>query len=49
MIYHVLNFKNIRFRTLMIRSDLCDYSDTYIVVKGTITRDIMMLTKEIKS
>ena len=21
----------------MLRSDLCDYSDTYIVVKGTIT------------
>ena len=21
----------------MLRSDLCDYSDTYIVVKGTLT------------
>ena len=37
MIYHVVNFKNIRFKTLMIRSDLCDYSDIYIVVKGTRT------------
>ena len=26
-----------RFKTPMIRSDLCDYSDPYIVVKGTIT------------
>ena len=23
----------------MLRSDLCDYSDAYIVVKGTITLD----------
>ena len=29
--------KQIRFKTLMLRSDLCDYSDTYIVVKGKIT------------
>ena len=28
--------KNTRFKTLMLRSDLCDYSDAYIVVKGTI-------------
>ena len=29
--------KNIRFKTLMLRSDLCNYySDAYIVVKGTI-------------
>ena len=28
--------KNIRFKTSMLRSDLCDYSDAYIVVKGTI-------------
>ena len=25
--------KNIRFRASMLRSDLCDYSDAYIVVK----------------
>ena len=25
------------FKTSMLRSDLCDYSDTYIVVKGDIT------------
>ena len=28
--------KNIRFKTLMLRSDLCGYSDAYIVVKGII-------------
>ena len=28
--------KNIRFKTSMLRSHLCDYSDAYIVVKGTI-------------
>ena len=26
--------KNIRFTTSMLRSNLCDYSDAYIVVKG---------------
>ena len=29
--------KNIRFKTSMIRLDLCDYSDAYLVVKGIIT------------
>ena len=29
--------KQIRFKTLTLRSDLCDFSDTWIVVKGTIT------------
>ena len=29
--------KEIRIKTLMLRSDLCDYSDGYIVIKGTIT------------
>ena len=29
--------KQIRFKTSMLRSDLCDFSDTHIVVKGTIT------------
>ena len=27
----------IRFKTPMLRSNLCDYSDAYILVKGTIT------------
>ena len=29
--------KSIRFKTPMLRSDLCDYSDAYILVNGTIT------------
>ena len=31
------NGKEIRIKTSMLRSDLCDYSDTHIVVKRTIT------------
>ena len=29
--------KETRIKTSMLRSDLCDYSDAYIVVKGNIT------------
>ena len=29
--------KQIRFKASMLRSDLCDFSDEYIVVKGIIT------------
>ena len=29
--------KEIRFKTSMLRSDLCDFSVAYIVVKGNIT------------
>ena len=29
--------KEIRIKTSMLRSDLCDFNDAYIVVKGTIT------------
>ena len=29
--------KSIRFKTTMLRSNLCDYADAYILVKGTIT------------
>ena len=28
--------KQIRFKTPMLRSDLCDYSDAYIVIRGDI-------------
>ena len=28
---------DIRFKTTILKSNLCDYSDTYILVKGTIT------------
>ena len=29
--------KQVRFKTTMLRSSLCDYSDAYIVVKGNIS------------
>ena len=29
------NNNNIKFKTSMMRSSLCDYSDAYILVKGT--------------
>ena len=29
--------KEVRIKTSMLRSDLCDFSDAYIVVKGSIT------------
>ena len=28
---------DIKFKTAMLRSNLCDYADSYILVKGTIT------------
>ena len=33
------NYANsdIRFKTTMLRSNLCNYADSYIIVKGTIT------------
>ena len=32
-----MKIKSIRFKTPMLRSDLCDYADAYILVNGTIT------------
>ena len=29
--------KNIRFKTIILKSNFCDYNDKYILVKGTIT------------
>ena len=29
--------KHIKFKTSMLRSSLCDYSDAYILIKGNIT------------
>ena len=40
--------KQIRFKTSMLRSDLCDYSDAYIVVKGDITVGAPNNAKKIK-
>ena len=36
--------KNLRFKTPMLRSDLCDYRDPYIAVKG-----LILLTITIRS
>ena len=44
--------KNIRFKTSMLRSDFCDYSEVYIVLKGIISvmlHALMVLTEEITS
>ena len=30
-------YNQVRFETSVLRSSLCDYSDAYILVKGTIT------------
>ena len=30
-------YKSVRFKTPMLRSDLCAYADAYILVNGTIT------------
>ena len=31
--------KQVKFKTTMLKSSLCDYSDSYILVEGTITVD----------
>ena len=41
--------KNIRLKTPMLRLDLYDYSDAYIVVKGRITVEFTIKTNEKKS
>ena len=33
----ITNYKEIRIKKPMLRSDLCDFSDAYIVVRGEIT------------
>ena len=38
--------KEIRIKTLMLRSDLCDFSDAYIVVKRDITVDKKTFTAD---
>ena len=40
--------KEIRIKTPMLRSCLCDFSDTYIAVKETVTVTIQMMQKETK-
>ena len=38
--------KEISIKTSMLRSDLCDFSDAYVVVKGTITVDKKTFTAD---
>ena len=42
--------KPIRFKISMLRSDLCDYSDAYVWVKGKITvtnpKTVLILTED---
>ena len=38
--------KEIRIKTSMLRSNLCDFSDAYINVKGTITVQIQIMQKK---
>ena len=35
--------KDIRFKTSQKRDDLCDFNDAYIVVKGKITVEIILM------
>ena len=35
--------KDIRFKTSQTRDDLCDFNDAYIVVKGKITVEIILM------
>ena len=37
--------KSIRFKTPMLRSNLCDYSDAYILVKGTLQLRLLVQIK----
>ena len=39
MIYQVINIQSVKISDLKLRSDLCDYSDAYIIIKGVITLD----------
>ena len=39
--------KQIRFKTAMLRSSLCDYSDAYILVKENIIKLVLVLPQVI--
>ena len=40
--------KNIRFKTLILKSNLCDYSDVYILVKGAIDLSAATVNENVK-
>ena len=35
--FKTIMLKSIKFKTIMLKSTLCDYADSYILVKGAIT------------
>ena len=39
--------KQIRFKTSMLQSDLCDYNDAYIAVRGKITVTVYIIEIEV--
>ena len=41
--------KQIKFKTSMLRSDLCNYSDAYIIVRGTITVTVQRMMNMAKN
>ena len=41
--------ENVRFKNLMLRSKLCDYSDAYIAVNGTIDLSVAAANKNDKA
>ena len=41
--------KQIKFKTWMLRSDLCNYSDAYIIVRGTITVTVQKMMNMAKN
>ena len=41
--------KNLRFIFSMLGSDLCDYSDAYIVIKSTIMLKEIMMIKTVRN
>ena len=41
------NGTTIKFETKVIKSNLCDYSDAYILVTGNITAKVVMLILEL--
>ena len=40
--------KSIRFKTPMLRSNLCDYSDAYILVKGLLQSMVLLMERKMK-
>ena len=41
--------KQMRFKTSMLRLELCDYSDAYIIVRGTVILKIKIIMHMIRN